>query len=241
MPYHTASVLLFTQAPGDHGGTLGAGAELVGADAVGNAGSHRFVHIGLQRRADGPLRKGRLDALHQLDELGVGHRIDQLINVHVFLLSAGDRRVKQCLFGLAAACEARQGLAVRFIIQGHCGANLGQRAAFAEGFHAPGAAVEGEGDQGVPLVGIELVRQRAIGRVVHRVGKALAIRCQYGIRLGLGDGLAILDIRAVVAPADSPILLRRHGLVRLQSAALKVLDEGQPSCSDGLIPRPSSQ
>ena len=54
--------LLF-QAPGHHGGTLGTGAELVGADAVGDAGRHGFVDVGLQRRADGPLGKGRLDAI----------------------------------------------------------------------------------------------------------------------------------------------------------------------------------
>ena len=133
-----------------------------------------------------------------------------------------------------AARQASQGLAIGFIIQGHGRADLGQAAAPAKRLQTPGAAVEGEGDQRVPLVGVQLGRQRAIGGVVHRVGKPLAVRFQHRVRLRLGDGLALPDIGAVVAPADGPVLLRLHGLVRLQTAALKLLDQRQSGRTNGL-------
>lgn len=154
--------------PLDHGRALGPGAELIGAAAVGDAQGHSLLYLSRQRGADGTLGKGRLRPLRQADQL----LICEFFDVHVVLLNGC---VEKFLLGLAAACEARQGPAAGKVIQRHGLADLGQAAAFAQASQAPGAAVEGEGDQGVPLVCVELGRQRAVGRVVHRVGEPLTV------------------------------------------------------------------
>ena len=81
---------LLSEAPGHHSGGLGAGTKFTGSGAVGDAGGHCLVHFDLHSGAHGPLGKGRLYPLRQTHELF----LCQLLNVHVFLLSAGDRRVK---------------------------------------------------------------------------------------------------------------------------------------------------
>jgi len=84
-----------------------------------------------------------------------------------------------CCYAVLRRCRPARTLPPTFVIPRHSHADLRQRAPPVEALQTAGTAVEGEGDQRIPLIGVQLRRLRAVRRVVHQLIRRQAAALQF--------------------------------------------------------------